>query len=136
MSNDMEPSMADVIAFVRDFAGCRREIIDENTWLEKDLGITGDDGVELLEEAEKVFGVSFSAEEGGFRKAFSLKENEYLFHSEGIDFLALFISADDCAVFLCLSSAISLSASCIACWLKRLTKKRELPDRRIAQDGA
>lgn len=34
MSNDMEPSMADVIAFVRDFAGCRREIIDENTWLE------------------------------------------------------------------------------------------------------
>jgi len=89
MSNDMEPSMADVIAFVRDFAGCRREIIDENTWLEKDLGITGDDGVELLEEAEKVFGVSFSAEEGGFRKAFSLKENEYLFHSEGIDFFGI-----------------------------------------------
>jgi len=89
MSNDMEPSMTDVIAFVREFAGCKRETINENTLLEKDLGITGDDGVELLEEAEKVFGVSFSTEEEGFREAFSLKENEYLFHSEGIDFLGI-----------------------------------------------
>ncbi|MDE8556371.1 hypothetical protein [Pantoea vagans] len=85
----MEPSLADVIAFVRKFSGCRRENIDENTCLEKDLGITGDDGVELLEEAEKVFGVSFFAEEDEFRKAFSLQENEYLFHSEGIDFLGI-----------------------------------------------
>ena len=89
MSNDMEPSMADVIAFVSEFAGCKRETINENTWLEKDLGITGDDGVELLEEAEKVFDVSFSTEEAGFRRTFSLKENEYLFHSEGIDFLGI-----------------------------------------------
>lgn len=85
----MEPPLADVIAFVREFSGCRREAIDENSWLEKDLGITGDDGVELLEEAENVFGVSFSAEEDGFREAFSLKENEYLFHSEGIDFFGI-----------------------------------------------
>lgn len=89
MSNHMEPSMADVIAFVREFAGCKRETINENTWLEKDLGITGDDGVELLEEAEKIFDVSFSTEEEDFRKTFSLKENEYLFHSEGIDFLGI-----------------------------------------------
>lgn len=85
----MEPPLADVIAFIREFSGCRREAIDENSWLEQDLGITGDDGVELLEEAEKVFGVSFSAEQDGFREAFSLKENEYLFHSEGIDFLGI-----------------------------------------------
>lgn len=85
----MEPSLADVIAFVREFSGCRRENIDENTCLENDLGITGDDGVELLEEAEKVFGVSFFAEEDDFRKAFSLQEIEYLFHSEGIDFLGI-----------------------------------------------
>lgn len=89
MSNDIELSMADVIAFVREFAGCKRENINENTRLEKDLGITGDDGVELLEEAEKVFDVSFSTEEEGFREAFSLKENEHLFHSEGIDFLGI-----------------------------------------------
>ena len=85
----MEPSLADVIAFVREFSGCKRENIDENTCLEKDLGITGDDGVELLEEAEKVFGVSFFAEEDDFRKAFSLQENEYLFHSEGFDFFGI-----------------------------------------------
>lgn len=85
----MEPPLADVIAFIQEFSGCRREAIDENSWLEQDLGITGDDGVELLEEAEKVFGVSFSAEQDGFREAFSLKENEYLFHSEGIDFFGI-----------------------------------------------
>ncbi|MGY3113666.1 hypothetical protein ACVWYV_001897 [Pantoea eucalypti] len=85
----MELTLADVIAFIREFAGCKRETINENTWLDKDLGITGDDGVELLEEAEKIFGVSFSAEEDGLRGAFSLKENEYLFHSEGIDFLGI-----------------------------------------------
>lgn len=85
----MEPSLEEVIAFVRKCSGCRRKAIDENTWLENDLGITGDDGVELLEEAEKVFGVSFATEEEDFRQLFSLQENEYLFHSEGIDFFGI-----------------------------------------------
>lgn len=85
----MEPTLADVIAFVRDFSSCKRGTIDGNTWLEKDLGITGDDGVELLEEAENVFGVRFSEGEEDFRQLFSLKENEYLFHSEGFDFLGV-----------------------------------------------
>jgi len=89
----MEPSLAEVIAFVREFSGWKRKTIDENTWLEENLHITGDDGVELLEEAEKVFGVSFPTEEDDFRKVFSLKENEYLFDSEGIDFF--------CIAYLC-----------------------------------
>lgn len=134
MRKDMKPSLADVITFIREFSVCRRENIDANTYLENDLGITGDDGVELLEGAGKVFGVSFSAEEDSFRDAFSLKEKEYLFHSEGIDFLALFIFAIVCAAFVRLSFSISLSASCTARWLKRVTEKRMLPDSRIAQE--
>lgn len=85
----MEPTLADVIAFIRDFSKYKRGILDENSWLEEDLGITGDDGVELLEEAENVFGVRFCAGKEDFRQVFSLKENEYLFHSEGFDFLGI-----------------------------------------------
>lgn len=85
----MKPSLAEVIAFVREFSGWKRKTIDENTWLEKDLHISGDDGMALLEEAEQFFGVNFPAESGGFRQAFSLAENEYLFHGEGYDFSGL-----------------------------------------------
>ncbi|ALB64682.1 hypothetical protein AFK62_02715 [Cronobacter condimenti 1330] len=80
----MGPSLTEVIAFIREFSGCRREAIDENTRLEKDLHITGDDGVELLEEAEKVFCVSFETPDEDFRTLFSLSDNEYLFNSEGL----------------------------------------------------
>ncbi|WP_039054780.1 hypothetical protein [Enterobacter sp. Bisph1] len=84
----MDPKLEDVIAFVRKCTGCYREAIDENTLLENDLGVAGDDGDELLQEAEQVFGVSFGREEH-FRALFSLKENEYLFTGEGLDLLGI-----------------------------------------------
>ncbi|WP_380179997.1 hypothetical protein [Kalamiella sp. sgz302252] len=85
----MDPTPEEVIAFVREFSGWRKKKIDENTLLEDDLHITGDDGVELLEEAEKVFGISFETEEESFRSLFSLQDNEYLFNSEGFDFFCI-----------------------------------------------
>ena len=84
----MSPSVEEVIAFVREFSGCTRKAIDESTLLEEDLGICGDDGVELL-EAEKFFAVRFETDEEDFRSLFSLKENEYLFTSEGLDLLGI-----------------------------------------------
>ncbi|MFS2059152.1 hypothetical protein [Kosakonia cowanii] len=85
----MSPSVEEVIAFVREFSGCTRKAIDESTLLEDDLGICGDDGVELLEAAEKFFSVRFETDEEDFRSLFSLKENEYLFTSEGLDLLGI-----------------------------------------------
>jgi len=76
-----------VIAFVREYTGCYREAIDEHTFLERDLGVAGDDGDDLLLEAEKVFEISFGQNEEQFRALFSLKENEYLFTGEGLDLL-------------------------------------------------
>jgi hypothetical protein len=46
------------------------------------LGITGDDGSELLEAAQKKFGVDMAPDESGYRKIFALGPNEYLFNSE------------------------------------------------------
>jgi len=85
----MDPTLEEVINFVRDFSGWRNKKIDKYTLLEEDLHITGDDGVELLEEAEKVFGISFETEEENFRSLFSLQDNEYLFNGEGFDFFGI-----------------------------------------------
>lgn len=60
--------------------------ITAETLFEDDLGITGDDGVELLEATEKHFGVELCSEEDGYRKTFNLAPNEYLFHPEGFCF--------------------------------------------------
>lgn len=56
--------------------------LTRETLVEKDLGITGDDGDEFLLAIEDEFGIDFRDETGSIRKAFDLKENEYLFHSE------------------------------------------------------
>ena len=85
----VEPTLQQVIDFVRKFSGDVKSVITEGTRLEADLGITGDDGVELLEEAEKRFEVSFVTKERSFRETFGLGENEYLFNSEGIDWLGV-----------------------------------------------
>lgn len=58
----VEPTLQQVIDFVREISGDVKSVISEETRLEADLGIAGDDGVELLEEAEKRFGVSFVTE--------------------------------------------------------------------------
>ena len=60
-----------------------REAITPETQFERDLGVTGDDGVELLKAAEKKFNVRFESEQTGLRESFNLKPNEYLFNAEG-----------------------------------------------------
>ncbi|QTF10913.1 DUF1493 family protein [Brenneria izadpanahii] len=86
----MSPSLLEVISFIREHAALRKQHIDENTYIEEDLHITGDDGVELLEEAEKVFGVCFETEDHNLATLFSMKDNEYLFTSEGFDPFGIF----------------------------------------------
>jgi hypothetical protein len=70
--------------FVREWAAIptRKPIVPE-TLFEDDLGITGDDGGELLEAAGKHFGVCLSSPEEGYRRTFDLAPHEFLFHSEG-----------------------------------------------------
>lgn len=60
-----------------------RKAITSETQFECDLGITGDDGVELLKAAAQRFMVKFESEETGLRESFSLQPNEYLFNTEG-----------------------------------------------------
>jgi hypothetical protein len=53
------------------------------TQFERDLGLTGDDGDDLLVSAEKEFEVRLGNEETGVLETFDLQPNEYLFNSEG-----------------------------------------------------
>lgn len=81
------------IDFIRQYAGISsKRLITPTTQFEKDLGITGDDGVELLEAVEKHFGITFPTDENESRALFNLKADEYLFESEGfglINFIRL-----------------------------------------------
>ncbi|PLK46912.1 DUF1493 family protein [Uliginosibacterium sp. TH139] len=78
-------TLAEVIACIRESQGIKEaKPISEATLLERDLGITGDDGSDLLEELQKRFSVSFAGADGTLREAFGLGKDEYLFHSEGI----------------------------------------------------
>lgn len=85
----MNPELEDVIAFVRDYTGWKSQVINETTQLEKDLGITGMDGVDFLQDTETFFAVSFETEGENLSTLFDLKENEYLFSSEGFDLLGI-----------------------------------------------
>ncbi len=78
-------SLADLIGLIRQHQGIsRKTVITELSLLEKTLGITGDDGVELLDAIEQKFGISFAGSDGSFRSAFGVSDREYLFHSEGL----------------------------------------------------
>lgn len=71
--------------FIRQYAGISsKKLICRSTQFEKDLGITGDDGVDLLNAVEKHFGLTFPTDENKSRALFNLKANEYLFESEGL----------------------------------------------------
>jgi len=71
--------------FVREYLSVSdRKSIRPESRFERDLGVTGDDGNDLLEATERRFGVSLCSEETGVRETFNLGPNEYLFHSEGI----------------------------------------------------
>lgn len=79
------PSLDDVAAFVREFAALptRRALLPE-TKLDADLGITGDDGVELLDHAERRFDVALRSP-----ALFGLRPGEVLFGAEGFDPLGI-----------------------------------------------
>ena len=80
-----EPDINGLIAFIRKHQGIsQNKLISETSLLEKDLGITGDDGCELLEAIEKEFSLSFLGSDGSLREVFGLSDGQYLFHSEGV----------------------------------------------------
>ena len=78
----------DVASFVREFTRTRRPVTPE-TRIERDLGVTGDDGTDLLAAAEAEFGVALSTPEAGVRSAFGLGPNEFLFGPEGLGLFGL-----------------------------------------------
>jgi len=84
------PPFEEFAEFVRAFAGLsRKRSIVPSTRFEGDLGITGDDGCDLLRETETQFGVALSSKEHGYRLTFGLGPDEYLFHAEGLDLFGL-----------------------------------------------
>jgi hypothetical protein len=84
-SNDIRPTFNDVAHFVRDWAHIPgKNQITTETQFERDLGITGDDGDELLKAAQTRFRVDLTDGDNGYRTIFNLGSNEYLFNSEGL----------------------------------------------------
>ena len=78
------PTFEQLADLIREIIGVsNKTIIDPSTQFENDLGVTGDDGVKLLEVIEKHFGIPLTNAEGQLSASFGLKPNEYLFHSEG-----------------------------------------------------
>lgn len=77
-------SFAEFADFIRSQCGVsRKKNITPESKFEDDLGITGDDGVDLLKTTEKRFSIKLSDTEHGYRKTFDLGPNEFLFNSEG-----------------------------------------------------
>lgn len=94
------PTFDQFAGFIREWAGLARTTsINPASLFEEDLGITGDDGRELLTATEARFGVSLSSDEDGYRRRFDLGPNEFLFHSEGSGFdLQALLGADPTTV--------------------------------------
>jgi acyl carrier protein len=70
--------------FVRSQCGIsRKKKITPESKFEDDLGVTGDDGVDLLRATERRFDIQLSDAEHGYRPTFDLGPDEFLFHSEG-----------------------------------------------------
>lgn len=82
----MKPTFEEFSDFIREVAGLPASTeITPATRFEKDLGITGDDGSDLLTDVERKFGVLLHSKEDGYRKTFNLEQNEFLFNSEGFN---------------------------------------------------
>lgn len=82
--------MEDLVGLIRqEMCISDRKQITEATMLEADLGITGDDGIELINAVDKAFNLELDSSGSRLREVFNLKENEYLFYSEGFDFWGL-----------------------------------------------
>ncbi|MEM9905801.1 MAG: hypothetical protein AAF921_12335 [Cyanobacteria bacterium P01_D01_bin.44] len=76
------PSFGEVATFVKAFTSHSRPITPD-TRLEAHLGITGDDGITLIQAAEDHFHIPLASPEHGIRQTFRLGPNEYLFRPEG-----------------------------------------------------
>jgi hypothetical protein len=84
-AQDATPSFEELASFIREWARIPTRVdITPETLFEDDLGITGDDGCELLEATAKRFRVCLSFPEDGYRGTFDLAPHEFLFHSEGL----------------------------------------------------
>ena len=87
----MTATFDDVVRAIRASQSIRGHLmITGATLLEDDLGITGDDGCDLLADLERTFGISFADSDGSLREAFGLEQDQFLFHGEGWNPLALF----------------------------------------------
>ncbi len=95
---DEDASFDKLIEIIRECQGFSAQYeISADMLLERDLGITGDDGCELLEAIEQTFGMSFLGTDGTLKETFKLAEGEYLFHSEGFSlfgFIATLLGKD------------------------------------------
>ena len=69
-------SFTEFAAFVAQVAGVEPRQITPASEMERDLGVTGDDGIDLLVAIAQQYGTDFDRPHHGGR---------YLFHSEGID---------------------------------------------------
>lgn len=84
-------SLEDLVDFIKDCFSFTNKEITRESLLERDLGITGDDGDELLLAIMDEFSIEFRDEKDSIRDAFELKDDEYLFHGEGWSISGLFI---------------------------------------------
>ena len=72
-----EPSFEELVETIREQCGLRpNKRVEPDTQFDRDLGVTGDDGKELLEAVEGRFGIKLT------RESFGLEPNEYLFGPE------------------------------------------------------
>ncbi|WP_027158596.1 DUF1493 family protein [Methylobacter luteus] len=79
-------SLANLVKVIQECQGFSQSAdISERMLLEKDLGITGDDGDDLFDEIERQFSISVFCENYSIRDAFGMTDNQCFFHSEGYD---------------------------------------------------
>jgi len=84
------PSFDEVAAFVHEFAGISpHRSIKPETRLVADLGITGDDGDDLLRAANEHFQVDLASPDNGIAQTLRLGPNEYFFRPEGVDLFGI-----------------------------------------------
>jgi acyl carrier protein len=83
------PTFEELADFIREWGGIgSKKVITPEALFEKDLGVTGDDGQDLLEAVEKRFDVCLDSDELPFQLLFNLGPNEVLFNLEGLWFVA------------------------------------------------
>ncbi|MDP1833275.1 MAG: hypothetical protein Q8K67_14560 [Geothrix sp.] len=83
-----KPTIDEVIELLREFTALPlRKSISSDSQLERDLGITGDDGDALLSFIENRYLFPFAPPGGTINDAFGIQMDQWLFHSEGLPFL-------------------------------------------------